>query len=250
MTFALDDYIEKYIRNAKYTANKKIAKHLKEIIPQTTHIHRETFEQIIEELKKEMDTRNNFKKAYLKISKRYILTGDIIKAQLPDILTRIILNIRRLLGYISIKMGIKMERLNKRIALEGINRFIQSIDFFQLSPNKVVLATFDEDNLELDPFVDKKVNDIISMLALDRSVFKKGEPLTALKVRYENVENIEKRYPIFLDAGWYDKFYPADKDDKYGRTKSLDSSLKNMPEIAHDNLKISDVGVNIELLKD
>jgi hypothetical protein len=88
------------------------------------------------------------------------------------------------------------------------------------------------------------------MLALDRSVFKKGEPLTALKVRYENIENIEKRYPIFFDAGWYDKFYPSEKNDKYGRTRSLDSSLKNMPEIAHENLKISEVGVNIELLKD
>ena len=173
MKFALDEYIDRYIRNAKYTTNKKTAQHLKEIIPLTSHLHQDTFKEIIEELKKEMDKGTNFKKAYLKISKKYILTGDIIKAQLPDILTRIILNLRRLLGYISIKMGIKMERLNKRIALEGINRFIQSIDFFQLSPNKVVLATFDEDNLELDPFVDKKVDDIISMLALDRSVFKK-----------------------------------------------------------------------------
>jgi hypothetical protein len=164
MKFSLNDYIDKHIRNAKYTTNKKIAQHLKEIIPQTTHLHRETFKEIIAELKKEMDNGNNFKKAYLKISKKYILTGDTIKAQLPDILTRIILNLRRLLGYLSRKMGIKMERLNKRIALEGIDRFIQSIDFFQLSPNKVVLATFDEDDLELDPFVDKKVNDIIRRL--------------------------------------------------------------------------------------
>jgi predicted urease superfamily metal-dependent hydrolase len=55
MKFALNDYIDKYIRNAKYTANKKIAQHLKEIIPQTTHLHRETFKEIIEELKMKMD---------------------------------------------------------------------------------------------------------------------------------------------------------------------------------------------------
>jgi hypothetical protein len=55
MEFALDDYIDRYIKNAKTSANKKIAQHLKEIIPQTTHLHRETFKEIIEELKMKMD---------------------------------------------------------------------------------------------------------------------------------------------------------------------------------------------------
>ena len=54
MKFPLDDNIDKYIKNAKYTTNKKIAQHLKEIIPQTTHLHRETFNEIIEELKMKM----------------------------------------------------------------------------------------------------------------------------------------------------------------------------------------------------
>jgi hypothetical protein len=249
MTFALDDYIEKYIRNAKYTTNKKIAQHLKEIIPQTTHLNRETFKEIIEELKKEMDNGINFKKAYLKILKKFILTGDIIKAQLPDILTRIILNVRRLLEYLSKKMGVDMTRLEKRITSDGIDRFIRSIDFLNLAPNSVVLSTFDEEHPDKDPFINSKVNDVINMLALDIDEFSEGEPLTALKVRYENIEKIEKRYPFFFDAGWYDKFYPPDKDDKYGRTRSLDSSLKNMPEIAHKNLKISDTAVDIQLLK-
>lgn len=57
MKFALDDYIDKYIRNAKYTTNKKTAQHLKEIIPQTTHLHQDTFKEIIEQLEKEMNKR-------------------------------------------------------------------------------------------------------------------------------------------------------------------------------------------------
>jgi hypothetical protein len=66
MKFTLDDYIEKYIRNAKYTTNKKIARHLREIIPQTTHLHPETFKEIIEELKMKMDNGENFKNAFQK----------------------------------------------------------------------------------------------------------------------------------------------------------------------------------------
>jgi len=248
MKFPLDDYIDGYIKEVDDT-DKIVAQHLKEIIPQTTHLNQETFKEIIEELKKEMDNGENFKKAYLKISRKYILTGDTIEAQLPDILTRIILNLRRLLGYLSIKMGIHMARLEKRIASEGINNFIRSIDFLNLAPNNVVLSTFDEEQPDEDPFINSKVNDIINMLALDIDEFREGEPLTVIKVRYKNIENIEKRYPIFFDTGWYDKFYPSDKDDKYGRTRSLDASLKDMPEIVHENLKISDTAVDIQLLK-
>ena len=98
MKFALDDYIEKYVKNAKYTANKKIARHLKEIIPQTTHLHRETFKEIIGELKTKMDSGENFKNAFQRVRKKFILTGDTIKAELPGLFTRVIVNKRLMLA--------------------------------------------------------------------------------------------------------------------------------------------------------
>jgi len=58
------------------------------------------------------------------------------------------------------------------------------------------------------------------------------------------------RFPVFTDAGWYDKFQPTDKQDNYGRTKSLDPSLKSMPEVVHINLKLADVIEHIRFLKE
>ena len=71
-----------------------------------------------------------------------------------------------------------------------------------------------------------------------------------MSIRYKNRNDISKRYPVFPDAGWYDKFYPAEPDDKYGRTKSLAPSFKGMPEIVHENLKLADVIEEIEFLEE
>jgi hypothetical protein len=46
------------------------------------------------------------------------------------------------------------------------------------------------------------------------------------------------------------KLYPSEKHDKYGRTKPLDKSLKSMPEVVHENLKIADVIEEIRFLND
>jgi hypothetical protein len=120
-----------------------------------------------------------------------------------------------------------------------------------LSRGKVVFATFDEQYKNKDPFLKRKVIEIINMLALDKYVFDEGEHYTAVKIRYRNSEDIEKRYPTFIDAGWRDTFWPADKNDKYGRTKSLDLSLPGMPELIHENIKLSHVEIEeFEFLED
>lgn len=250
MTFILDRYIDEFIEKAEDSYDKRVAKHLKEIIPETNHLDQKVLKKIIGELMKEMNNGKDFKKVYLKVSEEYVLKGDIIDAELPFFFTRIILNFRRFLEYLSKKIGIDVERLKKRIKSEGIHRFILSIDYLQLAPNKAVLAAFNENKMGEEPFIDWKVSDIINILALDRSVFKEGEPLSAIKVRYKNREDIDKRYPIFFDAGWYDKFYPSEKNDRYGRTRPLDKLSKGMPEIAHKNVKICDVASDIEVLKD
>lgn len=113
---------------------------------------------------------------------------------------------------------------------------------------EVVFAVFDEDEPASDPFGDNNIEDIINMLALDRSAFRKDEPLTAVSIRYRNRDDVIKRFPVFIDAGWYDKFHPPGKNDKYGRTKPLDESFKGMPEIVHKNLKLSDIIEEIRFL--
>ena len=252
MKFALDDYIDKYIRNAKYTTNKKIARHLKEIIPLTTHLHQDTFKEIIEELKMKMDNGENFKNAFVKIRKKYLLIGDAIQAKLPDTLIRIIVNVREFLEYISNVLGLDVKEIKNRINSKGAGYLIRFVGHLKLASinNNVVFATFDENNLENDPLTDYNVRDIINMLALDKNSFNKGELLSAVKIKYRNPDGIEKKFPIFPDAGWYDKFFPSEGNDKYGRTRSLDPSLKNMPEIVHQNLKISEVMEDIEFLED
>ncbi|UCH97441.1 MAG: hypothetical protein JSV88_11465 [Candidatus Aminicenantes bacterium] len=76
MKFTLDDYIDEYIKKADEN-DKTVALHLKEII---------------EELKKEMDNGRDLKVAFHEVCEKYILKGDIIKAELPGLFTRIIVN--------------------------------------------------------------------------------------------------------------------------------------------------------------
>jgi vacuolar-type H+-ATPase subunit H len=75
MKFPLDDYIDEYIHNAKTSRNKKIAAHLKEIIPHTTHLIENIYNEIITQLKKEIenDREKNFKNAFFKVCEKYIL---------------------------------------------------------------------------------------------------------------------------------------------------------------------------------
>lgn len=249
MAFKLGDYIDDYIQHAD-ELDKRVALHLKEIIPKTTHLDKKIFKEITEKLKKEMESGENFKNAFLKIRKKYILTGDIIKAQLPDILTRIIVNTRLFVKYITSRLGLEVEDIQDIIESSDVNRFLRLIGHLELaSPTaNVVFATFDEDIPGNDPFSHYNVRDVIHMVGKDRRSFRKGEPLSAVKIRYRNKADIEKKFPIFLDAGWYDKFYPAKKNDNYGRTRSLDSSLKNMPEIVHENFIFSEVTENIDFL--
>lgn len=249
MELKINDYIDSYIQDAE-DFDRKVAQHLKEIIPKTTHLDERIFKKIIHELKNEMDEGKSFKVAFHKICDKYILTGDPIGADLPELLTRIIVNVKLFLIYVSRKIGMEVEDLEKRIDSNDVERIIQLIGHLELAPLNVVFATFDENNPENDPFISRSVEDIIKMLGKDRIGFNKGEPLTAVKIRYRNEDNVEKKFPTFLDAGWYDKFYPAEKDDKYGRTRSLDPSLDNLPEIVHKNLKISEVTEDIQFLED
>jgi hypothetical protein len=64
----LDDYIDAYIRSVDDSDDETIARHLKEIIPETTHLDENTFNEIMEELRKEMDKGKvaDFKSAFLK----------------------------------------------------------------------------------------------------------------------------------------------------------------------------------------
>lgn len=259
MAFVSDDYIDKYIRDAGHT-DKKVAQHLKEIIPETTHLDESTFNEIIEELKQELDKRKDFKSAFFKVREKYILKGDFIEAELPDILTRIIPNREKYIMNLIINIENRHRkpyvRRELKIAFASgdknrIIRLLRKLRKAWLSRNKVVFATFDEKNKDRDPFLDCKVTEIINMLALDKDVFDQDEPYTAVKVRYSKGEDFDKKYPIFIDAGWWDKFFPAEIDDNYGRTRNLDPSLPGMPEVVHENMKLSDVIIEeFEFLED
>ena len=63
MTIGLDNYIDEYIRDAD-ELDKKVALHLKDIIPKTTHLDEKVLNEIITELIKEMGNRKSFKKAF------------------------------------------------------------------------------------------------------------------------------------------------------------------------------------------
>jgi hypothetical protein len=252
MTLLLDDYIDKYLQGAD-EFDKKVALHLKDIIPKTAHLDEKVFNAFIEDLRIKINDGKDFKTSFHIVCEKYILKGDIIKAELPSILIRIILNTRKFLEYIANVNGIKVEKIEKRVSSRGIKDFIQFVGHLELAPGdkNVVFATFDENHLENDPFINRKVIDIVNMLALpmnDSSDIE--EPLTAVKLKYRNRKSSEKKFPTFIDAGWYENFYPADEEDVYGRTKSLDKSLKNMPEVVHKNSKMSDVVKDIVFLKD
>jgi hypothetical protein len=169
MKFALDDYIDEYIKEA-YDNDKTVAKHLKEIIPQTTHLNRETFKEIIEELKKEMDKGNNFKTAFKKVCEKFILTGDVIKAPLPFILTRIILNESKFLKEVARNFSVAPdmeESLDSIIQPEDIINAVNSKDCEEIEKTfadsklhirrEVVFAAFDESNPDYDPFIYAKM---------------------------------------------------------------------------------------------
>jgi hypothetical protein len=265
MKFLLDKYIDNYAKNAKYPNDEKIALHLKDIIPKTTHLDENIYSKVVEDLRNEIekDNEKGFKNAFMKVCKKYILIGDVIKAELPFILTRIILNefnfIKEIAQNFSIAPDLE-ESLESIIKPEDIINAVDSKDKEDIektfgdsklhSRREVVFATFDEDEPASDPFLNNNIEDIINMLALDTSVFKKNEPLTAVSIRYRNRDDVKKRFPVFTDAGWYGKFYPSERDDKYGRTKPLDKAVKGMPEIVHENLKLADVIEDIRFLEE
>jgi hypothetical protein len=252
MAFILDDYIDKYIQDAGHT-DKKIARHLKEIIPKTTHLDENTFNEIIEGLKQEMDEGKDFKSAFFNVYVRYVLKGDIIKAELPGVLTRILLNKAKFIIYIKnlSKAPYNEQEIGMILTSKDKGLINDLLAEGTLSRGEAVFATFDEKNEDRSPFLNRKVIEIINMLALDRDIYEEGQPLTAVKIRYKNSEDFGKKYPTFIDAGWGDKFYPAAKDDNYGRTRKLDDLSPSMPEIVHENRKFSDVVVeSLDFLKD
>ena len=63
MTFILDKYIDEFIEKAEDSYDKRVAKHLKDIIPETNHLDQKVLKKIIGELKKEMNNGKDFKKA-------------------------------------------------------------------------------------------------------------------------------------------------------------------------------------------
>jgi hypothetical protein len=252
MEFILDDYIDRYIQDADNEVDKEIARHLKEIIPRTTHLDKNVFNEILEALKKEMDNGKDFKTAFLQVCREYGLVGDIIKAALPQILTRVILNETQLIMKISRNRAIPISRgeISDIVRSESRKKIDDLFNNLRLGNKRLIFATFDENTPEADPFEKYTLSDIINMLALDRSAYKDNQVLRAAKIRYGNQDNVFKRFPVFTDAGWYDKFHPSEKHDKYGRTKPLDKSAKSMPEVVHENLKMSDVIVDIRFLEE
>lgn len=251
MITGLNDYIEKYIQDADSSDDKTIARHLKEIIPKTTHMDKNTFNEIINQLKREMDNGEDFKVAFHVVCKKYILTGDGIEADLPRILTRVILDDSKFIKRIGEGRSIPITRDYVREAVDSNDRLLidELLGTFELSLGDVVFATFSEKELEADPFSDCILKDIVNILALDISAFKKDQPLTAISIRYRNKDEVKKRYPVFPDAGWHNNFHPPEKYDKYGRTRPLDKSHKGMPEVVHENLRLAEVIEHIRFLE-
>ena len=247
----LEEHIDRYLQGAE-DYDKRVARHLKEIIPNTTHLDERVFKEIIEELKKVISQEKHFKDSFLNVCPGFILKGDAIKAKLPRYFIRIYLNTEKFLLYIKRKNRIpyNIQQMGMILASRSMERIIRLLSKIHLSRENVVFATFDVSCRNKDPFKKYKISDIINMLALNKDVFENGESYSAVKIKYENKSYIVKRYPTFIDAGWYDKFFPAETNDQYGRTKSLDPSLPGMPEIVHKNMKMSDVIEDIEFLED
>jgi anthranilate/para-aminobenzoate synthase component I len=68
MIHTLDEYINQYIQEA-VESDKKVALHLKEIIPATTHLDERVFYEIIKKLKNKIDKGKDFK-AFLSAKKK------------------------------------------------------------------------------------------------------------------------------------------------------------------------------------
>lgn len=252
MEFNLDDYIDHYVQNEDSALDRKTALHLKKIIPRTTHLDENVFKEMIEKLIQAMDKGSSFKDAFNKVSKRYVLIGDAIEAELPSVLNRLILNDLKFLDIIAVKEGFLYD---KAVLVEAVNmnnkaEIEEKLGNVRLSNREVVFATFDEHNMEANPFANCSLRDIIDRLALDTTVFWQEELLTAVSIRYRNRNDIIKRFPVFTDAGWHYTFWPCNKFNKYGETKPLNPWLKPMPEIVHKNLKMADIIVEIQFLEE
>jgi hypothetical protein len=248
----LHSCIDCYIKKTTIACDKKTAKHLKSILPLTKHLQKETFKDFCDALLKE-NKKKDFKESFIKVSPEYVLKGDLIRAELPNIFTRIILNKSKFISYLKRISNIPFSaRQIESLLTVGENQELihQLLKNIYLSRHEVVFATFDEEDLFKDPFLNYGVIDIINMLALSRDIFESDRPLTAIKIRYRDQDNLEKRFPTFIDAGWWDKFFPAKEKDSYGKTKSLDKSLPGKPEIVHQNAKMSNLLLSIDILED
>ncbi len=252
MERTLNTCIDNYIEQSTTPSDKKTAQHLKTVIPMTKHLETTTFNHFKEALLQE-NTNTDFKDAFITVSPRFVLKGNIITAELPNILTRIILNKANFITFLkrSCNIPFSTNQIESVLALGDNEQLIRLLlNNINLSKHKVVFATFHEENLANDPFANHSVKDIINLLALDQDVFESGRPLSAIKIRYHNRDSFTKRFPTFIDAGWWDKFFPAHENDNYGRTKCLDGSPQGMPELVHQNVRIPDVLESIEVLED
>jgi hypothetical protein len=251
MAFILNDYIDEYIRDAEED-DKKVALHLKEIIPKTTHMDRKIFNEINEQLKEKRENGEDFNVAFHEVCNKYILKGDLIEAELPCTLTRVILDDSKFINKIGEGRALPITRDYVREVVDSNDRSVidRLLGTFKLSLRDVVFATFAEKELEADPFIDCTLKDIVNILALDISSFSKDQPLTAISIRYRNNDEVKKRYPAFPDAGWCNNFHPPEKYDKYGRTRPLDNWHKGIPEIVHENLRLAEVVEQIRFLEE
>ena len=212
---------------------------------------KKTFNEIIEDFKKKMNNGCNFKAAFREVCEEYVLVGSRIKADLPGIFTRIIINDSKFIKHMVNNRSIPVSRKKIKIMVRrgdrgNIERLFAGMN---LSIKKVVFATFDENVTDVDPFKKCNLDDIVNLLALDISRYKEKEPLRAVKIRYTNEKAVVKRFPVFTDAGWNDRFHPPKERANYGETKPTDGTFKGMPEIVHGNLKLGKVIVDIDFLK-
>ena len=260
----IDSYIEKVIEkiddSEKKRREKDIALHLKkDILPIDSHIETGKYERVITEIKEQIEKRTeiDFKDIFNDVCKKYILRGEIITAELPHILTRIILNMDKFLLLLIDTSNIPFTRDELTIAFASrdkkrIQEQLKKMRNARLTGGDVVFSTFDEASKDKDPVLNLKIIDIINKLALDEDVFEgKGKPYTAVKIRYRNSEAFDKKYPTFMDAGWDAKFFPSEKNDNYGRTRNLVTGKPDMPEVVHKNMPFSRITIDeIDILED
>lgn len=259
----IDSYIEKVIEkiddSEKKRREKDIALHLKDILPIDSHIETRTYEWVITEIKEQIEKRTeiDFKDIFNDVCKKYILRGEIITAELPHILTRIILNMDKFLLHLIDKSNIPFARDELTIAFASrdkkrILKQLKKMKNARLAGGDVVFSTFDETSKDKDPVLNLKIIDIINKLALDKDIFEgDGKPYTAVKIRYRNSDAFDKKYPTFMDTGWNDKFFPSENNDNYGRTRNLVTGLPDMPEVVHKNIPFPRITIDeIDILED